>query len=100
MEAQSTVLIAFPQKLVVFDNNTFTDNIGFMGGAIIIDSPNFVANGAKSNTYNTPELRPNIIIYKNTFERNMAYSSGNAVYMRSTIIDKIDNTICGLFHIE
>jgi len=79
------VLIAFPQKLVVFDNNTFTDNIGFMGGAIMIDTPNFNSSGARFNNYTTPDLRPNIVIYKNTFERNMAYSSGNAIYARSTI---------------
>jgi len=66
----------------------------------MIDSPNFAANGAKFSSYATPDLRPNIIIYKNTFERNMAYSSGNAVYMRSTVEMTDNNYICGLVHIE
>ncbi len=70
-----------------------------MGGAIIIDSPNLVANKAYMESYATPALRPNVILYQNTFERNMAYSSGNAVYMRSTELATNTN-VCGLIHIE
>jgi len=44
MEAMSTVLIAFSEKIAIFNNNVFSDNIGFMGGALLIDSPNFAAN--------------------------------------------------------
>jgi len=44
MEAMSTVLIAFSEKTVIFNNNVFQDNIGFMGGAMLIDSPNLAAN--------------------------------------------------------
>jgi hypothetical protein len=63
MEAMSTVLIAFSEKLAIFTNNVFSDNIGFMGGAILIDSPNLVANKAYLDTYATPNLRPIVILY-------------------------------------
>ena len=59
----STVLIAFNEKQVIIDNNIFTDNIGFMGGAILIDSPNLLANKAYLDTYATPALRPIVILY-------------------------------------
>jgi hypothetical protein len=63
MEAMSTVLIAFGEKIAILDNNVFTDNIGFMGGAILIDSPNLFANKAYLDTYATPALRPVVILY-------------------------------------
>jgi len=90
MEAMSPVLISFSEKTVIFNKNVFQDNIGFMGGAMLIDSPNLAAN--KINP-------PVVILYENTFERNMAYSSGNAVYMRSTRTRGSTN-ICGLVHVE
>jgi len=66
---------------------------------MLIDSPNLAANEAYLASYPTLELRPVVILYENTFERNMAYSSGNAVYMRSTRTIKSKN-VCGLVHLE
>ncbi len=57
------MLIAFGEKIAILDNNVFTDNIGFMGGAILIDSPNLFANKAYLDTYATPALRPVVILY-------------------------------------
>ena len=57
------MLIAFSEKPAIFTNNFFSDNIGFMGGAILIDSPNLVANKAYLDSYATPSLRPVVILY-------------------------------------
>lgn len=58
-------------KVVIWDNY-FASNIGTFGGALTIDSPNW------SFGYS-----PVIVISKNTFKENMAYVSGNAIYIRS-----------------
>lgn len=58
MERQSTVYISKPELPVIFENNTFSDNIGIFGGAIFVDSPNYQVNGASSMNYITPNLRP------------------------------------------
>ena len=53
--------------------NDFDKNIGTFGGAIKINSPNFLAG-----------KEPYVIIVDNTFFNNMAYFSGNAIYIRNT----------------
>lgn len=40
----STVFIALNEQPAIFTNNTFSDNVGFNGGAILIDAPNNAAN--------------------------------------------------------
>lgn len=36
-----------------------------------------------------------IVIYNNTFEKNMAYFSGNAIYIRMTKSATVYDEICG-----
>lgn len=44
MQAMSTVVIALNELPAIFTGNTFSNNVGFMGGAILIDSQNNAAN--------------------------------------------------------
>ena len=61
---------------MIFRNTSFYDNIGTFGGAITISSPDYKG----SNEFG----RPFVVIKNCIFERNMAYFSGNAVYLRMT----------------
>jgi hypothetical protein len=70
-------------------NNVFKENIGFFGGAISINSPNFAAiddSKAISATSATVQAmkRPYIVLRNNDFSRNMAYMSGNAIFIQGT----------------
>jgi hypothetical protein len=56
---------------MVIKNNVFTNNIGTFGGAISINSPNFAFGKL-----------PFVAIRDNQFMNNMAYFSGNAIYIQ------------------
>jgi hypothetical protein len=60
--------------LILIKGSTFTQNIGFFGGAITIDSPNWRGGN-----------QPHVVLHSNLFDKNMAYFSGNAVYIRPTM---------------
>ena len=60
--------------LILIKGSKFTQNIGSFGGAITIDSPNWRGGN-----------QPHVVLHSNTFEKNMAYFSGNAVYIRPTM---------------
>ena len=60
--------------LILIKGSKFTQNIGFFGGAITIDSPNWIEGN-----------QPHVVLHSNTFDKNMAYFSGNAVYIRPTM---------------
>ena len=62
-------------------NNNFSENIGTLGGAMQIMSPNFEAN-ANSNVTNS---HPYVYMSENSFKNNMAYFSGNAMYLGHTV---------------
>ncbi len=72
-ERLSLIYISRPKELVLIKDNQFNRNIGTFGGAIAINSPDW--NKGK---------QPHIIIRQNMFDGNMAYFSGNAIYIRST----------------
>ena len=80
-ESVSTLMIRRNQGPIVINNNTFSENIGTMGGAIHIYSPDFESN-ADSEEVNS---HPYIYISGNTFDRNMAYFAGNALYVAHTV---------------
>ena len=80
-ERQSgAVYISRPTKPVKFLNNTFKENIGLFGGAISINSPNF----AEIADPDAVEDQPYVLFYLNKFSKNMAYMSGNALFMQGT----------------
>jgi hypothetical protein len=62
------------KNLILIKGSTFTQNIGSFGGAITIDSPDW-SDGSQ----------PHVVLHANTFDKNMAYFSGNAVYIRPTM---------------
>ena len=80
-ESVSTFMIMANKGPIIIKNNTFEENIGTLGGAIHIMSPDFESNAA-SNTTNS---HPYIYIENNTFSKNMAYFAGNAIYIGHTI---------------
>ena len=65
---------------MIFIGNTFEENIGLFGGAVSINSPNFAHNDDPGATKD----QPYVLFYKNDFARNMAYISGNALFMQGT----------------
>ena len=69
-ERLSTIYISRNKGAIIIKNNLFSKNIGTFGGAISINSPDFVHS-----------TEPYIIINGNSFEQNMAYLSGNAIYV-------------------
>ena len=66
--------IARNLNLILIKGNKFTQNIGLFGGAITIDSPNWIEGN-----------QPHVVLHSNTFDKNMAYFSGNAVLIRPTM---------------
>jgi hypothetical protein len=66
--------VARNKNLILIKGSSFTQNIGSFGGAITIDSPNW-------NDGN----QPHVVLHANTFDKNMAYFSGNAVYITPTM---------------
>ena len=79
-ESVSTLMIMANKGPLILKNNTFEENIGTLGGAIHIMSPDFESN-ANSTEVNS---HPYIYIENNTFTKNMAYFAGNAIYMTHT----------------
>ena len=49
-----------------------------------MDNPDFAYDDASLVTYTQKAFRPFVIAWENTFRNNSAYSSGNAIYVRST----------------
>lgn len=74
------IYISRPIKPVVFIGNTFEENIGLFGGAVSVNSPNF----AFLDDPGAIKDQPYVLFYENVFSRNMAYISGNAVFMQGT----------------
>ena len=62
-------------------DNVFKDNVGLSGGALHIDlqlSKNL--NRASQDLVN--EFTPYVFVQGNHFERNMAYTNGNAIFIK------------------
>ena len=74
-ESMSLIFISRPLDLTLIKGCTFSQNIGTFGAAVTINSPNW----QKGN-------QPHVVLSKNTFENNMAYLSGNAVYIKLSMI--------------
>ena len=74
---------------IIIVNNTFTDNIGTVGGAINIDNMVFLDDKTQAS----------LVIKKNKFIRNMAYFAGNAfqvgLYLRMTKAKTDSEQMCG-----
>lgn len=66
MERMSLIYISKPEKPVIFYKNSFTDNLGIFGGAIMVDSPNMQANNAFASEAKAT-LRPIILVKANKF---------------------------------
>lgn len=81
-ERISVIYISRPRNSVLFDSNIFSRNIGMFGGAITINSPDL----SSSNF-------PAIVFKNNYFEHNMAYLSGNSIYVR--FVKNQDESNCG-----
>jgi hypothetical protein len=65
------IYISRTRNTVILESNTFLRNIGLFGGAITINSPD-----QSSTNF------PAIVFKNNYFESNMAYLSGNSIYVR------------------
>ena len=76
LEKHTTIYISKTLRKVILRGNRFEKNIGTYGGAVVIDSPKL----SGSNLING--INDGVVILKgNTFIGNMAYMSGNAVYI-------------------
>jgi len=82
---------------MIFDSNVFKENLGLMGGAISINSP----NAQQSQQRNRKAIEsPVIILTGNTFDSNQGYIIGNAVsvryrWNRNEVSTQKANTVCG-----
>ena len=84
LEKFSPIFIGNSLEPVIIRKSNFTQNIGLFGGAICVDNPDFQFDNANLVTYTRTAFRPYVILQENEFKLNQAYSSGNAVYVRST----------------
>ena len=82
-EAVSPILIVSNRGPTLFKNNTFSENIGTLGGAVHIYAPDFETN--VNITHNTTNAYPYNYFADNKFLKNMAYFAGNAIYMTHTV---------------
>ena len=110
LERLSPISIAYNEKKIIFEENEFEDNIGLIGGAINIESPNM--RNVTAQSYLTDdqlamtedeELRPYTFIHNNKFNRNMAYLSGGSISIRNTRMGDDDNRmkdLCGIVRIS
>ena len=73
-ETMAPFFIKGVQGIVIFTNNTFSDNIGTTGGVIHYEQPNMMTAIAN-------EKRAYIVIKDNRFRNNMAYFAGNAFHL-------------------
>ena len=72
-ERLSPIVIAYNKAKVIFKDNIFSDNIGWTGGAINIESPSVEHLSQSDLQSYDSEIRPFVYIENNVFERNMAY---------------------------
>lgn len=103
LEKHSAIYIGRPEWPMRFEQNTFSGNVGFFGGAISINSPVFknitepslvlnpnvtqftsAEKTTNSENFNNVLNQPVIVFSENTFSENQAYLSGNAIYVRYT----------------
>jgi hypothetical protein len=69
------------EKIIMTDN-VFEDNIGLSGGALHIDMKlSTEDNNLPSSLYS---YSPFVFLKGNRFERNMAFFSGNAIYIKGS----------------
>ena len=80
-ESVSTFMIMANKGPIIIKNNTFEENIGTLGGAIHIMSPDFESNKDSTEV----NSHPYIYIENNIFNKNMAYFAGNAIYIGHTV---------------
>lgn len=73
-ERMSLIYVSRNKAQMVVKECNFSSNIGTFGGAITVNSPDWI-NGRQ----------PHVVVVNNQFSGNMAYFSGNAIYIRTTI---------------
>ena len=73
-ETMAPFFIYGNQGLVIFSNNTFSENIGTSGGVIHYEQPNMMT--AIQN-----DKRAYLVIKENKFRNNMAYFAGNVFHL-------------------
>ena len=78
------IYISRNKDKIVIEGNNFSQNIGMYGGAVTINSPDWSLG-----------MSPAVVIANNSFTGNMAYLSGNAVYIRTPQNDLVSNSFCG-----
>jgi hypothetical protein len=87
-ERLSVIYISRNRDSTIIKDNTFKQNIGTFGGAISINSPRWSAS-------DTTKL-PYVVMRGNKFTGNMAYFSGNAIYIRPTMVrNAVGSQGCG-----
>lgn len=74
-ERLAVVYISRNKDVILVRDCQFSNNIALHGGAITINSPNWQNN----------KTAPNVVITKSTFSNNMAYFSGNAIYIKNSM---------------
>lgn len=85
-ERLAVIYISRPKQKMIFIRNNFEKNIALFGGAVTVNSPDFT-NGKE----------PFIFMQDNDFLQNMAYLSGNAVFIRnSRLVDDVDEMCAGI----
>lgn len=80
-ESVSTIMLDAIKGPLIITNCTFSENIGTMGGAITVMSPDFESDTGTSVTNSKPYL----YLENNVFQQNMAYFAGNALYVAHTV---------------
>ena len=89
-ERLGVVYVSRNRKAMIVKDSKFTNNVGTFGGAITINSPNWQEG-----------ITPYVAIINNQFSNNMAYFSGNAIYIRSTVTKLKASTLnCGGVHLS
>jgi len=98
LEKHSPIYISGHENPIVFVNNQFEYNVGLFGGAVSLDTPNFVSGDFGYDLKYDFIFKAFAVFKKNTFQSNQAYLSGNAVYVRSTRQDSVaieSKQVCG-----
>ena len=73
-ERLGVIYISRNRDKMIFNDVNFLNNIGTFGGAITVNSPDFT---------NRDGPKPYVIVSQCHFSNNMAYFSGNAIYVKS-----------------
>ena len=104
LETHSVVFISRHENPILLEENTFLQNVGIFGGAVAIDTPNFVYGDYGVDPKTDFNMKPFAVFKANNFTLNQAYASGNALYVRNTRQDgatKETKKVCGAgMHIE